>query len=260
MARPSPRRARDLPSRRPSPTPGTARPATSTIRTPGCATATTPTRSPTSRPRTPTRRRGSTTTPALVDDALRARSSRASRRPTSRCRCAHGPWWYVTRTVEGQSYPVFCRGRTIDDGRPTVHPRLNVEAAGHDFFDVHAVDPSPDHSPAGVVERPRRRRALHAAGPRPRDRRRARRRADRHVVVGRRGVVERRAVAVLRPPRRPDAPARDLAPPPRHAASTTTCWCSSEPDERFNLDVVADAQRAVDRHLRPTAGRRRRSR
>ena len=22
----------------------------------------------------------------------------------------------------------------------------NAEAAGHDFFDVHAVDPSPDHS------------------------------------------------------------------------------------------------------------------
>ena len=23
---------------------------------------------------------------------------------------AHGAWWYVTRTVEGESYPVFCRG------------------------------------------------------------------------------------------------------------------------------------------------------
>ena len=31
----------------------------------------------------------------------------------------HGPWWYVTRTVEGQSYPVFCRGRTIAWSTPT---------------------------------------------------------------------------------------------------------------------------------------------
>ena len=23
----------------------------------------------------------------------------------------HGGWWYVTRTIEGESYPVFCRSR-----------------------------------------------------------------------------------------------------------------------------------------------------
>ena len=57
----------------------------------------------------------------------------------------HGPWWYVTRTIEGQSYPVFCRGRTIDDATATVMLDCNEEAAGHDFFDVHAVDASPDH-------------------------------------------------------------------------------------------------------------------
>ncbi len=58
----------------------------------------------------------------------------------------HGPWWYVTRTIEGQSYPVFCRGRTIDDATATVMLDCNAEAAGHDYFDVHAVDASPDHS------------------------------------------------------------------------------------------------------------------
>ena len=57
----------------------------------------------------------------------------------------HGPWWYVTRTVEGQSYPVFCRGRSID-GTDDVILDCNAEADGHEYFDVHAVDPSPDHS------------------------------------------------------------------------------------------------------------------
>jgi len=57
----------------------------------------------------------------------------------------HGPWWYVTRTVEGQSYPVFCRGRTIDTATDVILD-CNAEADGHDYFDVHAVDPSPDHS------------------------------------------------------------------------------------------------------------------
>jgi oligopeptidase B len=57
----------------------------------------------------------------------------------------HGDWWYVTRTIEGQSYPVFCRGRSIDQADQVILD-CNVEAAGHDYFDVHAVDPSPDHT------------------------------------------------------------------------------------------------------------------
>ena len=57
----------------------------------------------------------------------------------------HGPWWYVTRTIEGESYPVFCRGRSIDDASDVILD-CNAEAAGHEYFDVHAVDPSPDHS------------------------------------------------------------------------------------------------------------------
>ena len=57
----------------------------------------------------------------------------------------HGPWWYVTRTIEGESYPVFCRGRSIDDAADVILD-CNAEAAGHEYFDVHAVDASPDHS------------------------------------------------------------------------------------------------------------------
>ena len=58
----------------------------------------------------------------------------------------HGPWWYLTRTIEGESYPVYCRGGTIDDASETVILDSNAEAAGHDFFDLHAVLPSPDHT------------------------------------------------------------------------------------------------------------------
>ncbi|MBA3604756.1 MAG: S9 family peptidase, partial [Acidimicrobiia bacterium] len=62
----------------------------------------------------------------------------------------HGPWWYVTRTVEGLSYPVFCRGRTLEQATADVILDCNVEAAtaaqtGQDYFDVHAVEASPDH-------------------------------------------------------------------------------------------------------------------
>jgi oligopeptidase B len=57
----------------------------------------------------------------------------------------HGPWWYVTRTVEGESYPVFCRGTSIDAADDVILD-CNREAAGHEYFDVNAVEPSPDHA------------------------------------------------------------------------------------------------------------------
>jgi oligopeptidase B len=64
----------------------------------------------------------------------------------------HGGWWYVTRTVEGESYPIFCRGRSADTADEDVLLDCNAEAAargadGPDgFFDVHTVEPSPDHT------------------------------------------------------------------------------------------------------------------
>ena len=119
--------------------------APSTTRTPGCATATTPTRSPTSRPRTPTPTPGSTSHADLVEELFGEIKSRIQETDES-VPVRHGPWWYVTRTVEGQSYPVFCRGRSIDDAPTRCILDCNAEAAGHDYFDVHAVEPSPDHS------------------------------------------------------------------------------------------------------------------
>jgi oligopeptidase B len=81
---------------------------------------------------------------ALVDELYEEIKSRIQETDES-VPVPHGPWWYVTRTVEGQSYPVFCRGRSIDTASDVILD-CNVEAAGHDYFDVHAVDPSPDHS------------------------------------------------------------------------------------------------------------------
>ena len=140
----------------------------------------------------------------------------------------HGPWWYVTRTIEGQSYPVFCRGRA-DRRRRRRRPRLQRRGRGPRLLRRPRRRPVAGPHAAGLVERRRRRRALHAAGPRPRHRRRPPRRADRHLVVGRPGLVERRSVAVLRPARRADAAVPDLAAPPRHARRATIGWSSRSP-------------------------------
>ena len=51
-----------------------------------------------------------------------------------------GGWWYVTRTIEGSSYPIHCRGPTADEATSEVLLDENVEADGHDFFDVGAFD------------------------------------------------------------------------------------------------------------------------
>lgn len=57
----------------------------------------------------------------------------------------HGDWWYVTRMEEGKAYPIWCRGRSADTASDTVILDGNVEAEGHDFFDIRAVESSPDH-------------------------------------------------------------------------------------------------------------------
>ena len=56
----------------------------------------------------------------------------------------HGDWWYVTRTDRGpsrtRSSAAAARSTTATDAGA---PRRNVEAEGHEFFDVHAVDRRP---------------------------------------------------------------------------------------------------------------------
>ncbi len=56
-----------------------------------------------------------------------------------------GPWWYVTSTVEGMSYPVHHRGPSAELATRDVLLDENVESEGHEFFDLGAFDVSMDH-------------------------------------------------------------------------------------------------------------------
>ncbi len=93
---------------------------------------------------------------ALVDTVFEEIKSRIQETDLS-VPVLHGGWWYVTRTIEGKSYPVFCRSRDAEvpdtpdlgSGRcpgSTVILDCNVEADGHEYFDVHDVEPSTDHA------------------------------------------------------------------------------------------------------------------
>jgi oligopeptidase B len=57
-----------------------------------------------------------------------------------------GPWWYVTSTTEGMSYPVHHRGPSAELATDSILLDENVEADGHDFFDLGAFDLSMDHT------------------------------------------------------------------------------------------------------------------
>ena len=126
----------------------------------------------------------------------------------------------------------------------------NVEADGHDYFDVHAVDPSPDHSllawssdlDGGEVYTLRV-RDLATGAELP----------DELTGTSSWGGVAWSADGQWLFYARPD----DQMRPHeiwRHRLGTPVAddvLVATEPDERFNLDVVADAQRALDRHLHP---------
>jgi oligopeptidase B len=56
-----------------------------------------------------------------------------------------GPWWYVTSTTEAKSYPVHHRGPTADQATDRVLLDENIEADGHEYFDLGAFDVSMDH-------------------------------------------------------------------------------------------------------------------
>lgn len=55
-------------------------------------------------------------------------------------------WWYTTRTVEGMSYGIHCRGGSRETATETVLLDENAEAAGHDFFSLGTFEVSPDHA------------------------------------------------------------------------------------------------------------------
>ena len=54
-------------------------------------------------------------------------------------------WWYVSRTEEGPSYPIHCRGRSAASAADDLLLDENAEAGNHDFFELGAFEISPDH-------------------------------------------------------------------------------------------------------------------
>ena len=72
-----------------------------------------------------------------------------------------GDWWYITRTTAGHDYPRFTR--VADAGaRPEVEPGVmlegeqllldaQAEAAGHEFYSLGGLVPSPDHTLLAVA-------------------------------------------------------------------------------------------------------------
>ncbi len=68
-----------------------------------------------------------------------------------------GGWWYYTRFVEGQEYPVFARrpagGAAYDESVPeVVMLDVNALAVGHDFFQIGGMDVSPSQRMLAYAE------------------------------------------------------------------------------------------------------------
>ncbi|MGX6647373.1 S9 family peptidase [Maricaulaceae bacterium MS644] len=60
-----------------------------------------------------------------------------------------GPWFYYTRFREGGQYPVFARRPAGEDGTISGEEQIifdgDAEGAESEYFDIGAVEPSPDH-------------------------------------------------------------------------------------------------------------------
>ncbi|MEQ8841108.1 MAG: S9 family peptidase [Acidimicrobiales bacterium] len=81
---------------------------------------------------------------ALVDELFGEIRSRVQEDDVS-APVRKGEWYYASQTHEGQSYPTHSRGRTAAMATDDVLLDQNVEADGHDFFDLAAFEISPDH-------------------------------------------------------------------------------------------------------------------
>jgi len=55
-----------------------------------------------------------------------------------------GDYWYSSRTVEGQSYPIYCRRKGSKDAPEEIYLDVNKLAEGKPFLQVTGLDVSPD--------------------------------------------------------------------------------------------------------------------
>lgn len=58
----------------------------------------------------------------------------------------HGPWWYVSKTIEGMAYGVHCRGLTKETASENIILDENSEAGEEDYFSLGVAEISSDHS------------------------------------------------------------------------------------------------------------------
>ena len=54
-------------------------------------------------------------------------------------------WWYTSRTEQGLSYAIHCRGRSLQTATDQMLLDENVEAGDHDYFSLNTFEISPDH-------------------------------------------------------------------------------------------------------------------
>jgi oligopeptidase B len=54
-------------------------------------------------------------------------------------------WWYTSRTEEGFSYGIHCRGRSRDAATEHILLDENIEAGDHEYFALNAFEVSPSH-------------------------------------------------------------------------------------------------------------------
>jgi oligopeptidase B len=83
----------------------------------------------------------------LVDDIFDEIRSRV-RETDQSTPVSNGAWWYVSSTLEGESYPRHHRGPTFDDATRVLLLDENTEAEranASDYFDLGAFDASHDH-------------------------------------------------------------------------------------------------------------------
>ena len=58
----------------------------------------------------------------------------------------HGPWWYVSKTIERMAYSVHCRGLSKETAGEHVILDENVEASDEEYFSLGVAEISSDHA------------------------------------------------------------------------------------------------------------------